>query len=737
MVPFEPDVASIAVLFEQTNVGEFLQQTLTCQAETPIQDILDILQRPSEGSAALVVPSDIESVAFGANSSPLVVVNHQQQPLSLISLSQFIRLFLAEQQSDLAWSPQQPIADWINLYGCPLQCVPETYSLKRFWQDLQTLSQDISLAWAIIEDTTGRYQGLLDTTQLIQFLAHQTPLSVAIKFSSDLKSRVSSPLELFDHPPALSESFSSPETTQLEGVLSAELLAEISHELKSPLTAVLSLSNVLSHQGIQNLSARQLEYVQLIHQKSQQLMGIVNNLQDLTQLHTHDQPESRNAVDLDVLCADAIAQAKRYYFLEQGIAKTSSLTIQWNPTARLGILFTNELKLRHILMYLLLNSLGLTQGGLSTIELSVKRWQGWVIFTIADQGIPIPCQQQPLIFQSPQTWTHPDLDHLGKTGLGVIVAAGLAEQIRGGVSFVSGPDQNNAFSVYIPTESTRRNFTRKGTRGLVLIIATDPALIDPLNDSLSNRSVQAIIARSEQEALQKIKIFKPEAVILQTTLTTGSGWDILARLQEQDSARPILLVGNDADCERALKMRGQTCSTLAALNQKLEHWLEEELSHPQPPSTDNSHPGHPRQAIFPHPKSPQSQTLTVLHLDGNLEKADSILPLDINASLHGYQWRVLSTTTLEEAELLVNVWKPNMILYTGKSPDLFVTMATDSPLTQYPFIILHPEVQHIARKRGDLQIFTNASSTALQSAPELAEVSSLLQVLNNITATME
>jgi len=735
VVPFEPDVAGIYVLFEQTSVGEFLQQTLTCQAETPIQEILDLLQHPSESTASLVIPADIESVACGANSSQLVVVNNQQQPLSLIPLSQFIRLFLTEQQSVLALSPQQPIAAWINLYSCPLQCVPETYSLKQFWQYLQTFSQNISLSWAIVEDTTGQYRGLLDTTRLIQFLAQQTPLSVAIKFSSDLKSRVS-PLELSDHPPAWPESSSSPETTPLDGVLSAELLAEISHELKSPLTAVLSLSNVLSHQGIQTLSERQLEYVQLIHQKSQQLMGIVNNLQDLTQLHTHDQPESRNAVDLDLLCADAIAQAKRYYLLEQGTANTHSLTIQCDSSTHLGILFTNELKLRQILVYLLHNSLGLTRG-LSTIELSVKRWQGWVIFTITDQGIPIPYQQQPLIFQSPQTWTHPDLDHFGKTGLGLILAAGLAEQIFGSVSFISGPDQNNTFSVYIPTESTRRNLARKGTRELVLIIATDPTLIDQLNQHLSNRSVQAIIARSEQEALQKLKIFKPEAVILQTTLTTASGWDVLALLRKQDSARPILLVGDDADCKRASKMEGQICSTLATLGQKLEQWLEQGLGNPQPSSTANTHTIDPDQLSASRPDSPQSQKLTVLHLDSNLEKADSILPLDINTSLHGYQWRVLSTTTLEEAELLVNVWKPNVVLYTAKTPEIFVEMTADSPLTQYPFIILHPDVQHIARERGDLKIFTNANSTTLQSAPELTEVSSLLQILNNITTTTE
>ncbi len=715
------------MLFEQTTVGEFLQQTLVCHAKIPIQDILDLLQHPSESAASSAAQSDIGSAGDGSDLSQLVVVNEQQQPIGLIPLAQFIHWFVVQQHAAPSVSPQQPIAEWVNLHSYPLQCVSETDSLKQFWQYLQTFSQDVGLSWAIVEDTTGKYLGLLDAPKLVQFLAHHTPLSVAIKFSSDLKSTVTPALELSNTPPTLTDSSPLLDITSPRQPLSAELLAEVSHELKSPLTAILSLSNVLSHQGIQNLSERQLQYVQLIHQKSQQLMSIVNNLLDLTQLPTQAQPDPPQDVDLDLLCEDAIAQAKRYYLLEQGTSNPAALIIQRYPTRALGSLSSYELKLRQILVHLLHNALGLTQGQ-SPIELSVQQWQDWTIFTISDQGDSIPHLQQPLIFQIPQSWSNPDQDHLSKTGLGLILAQRLAEQLSGNISFISGPEQGNAFSLYVPPEPSRRQQTQF-TQGLVLVIATNPVLIDQVHQHLSEQSLQVVIARSEAEIHQKIATLKPQAIILQILLATCSGWDMLSLLKQRDDSCPILLIGNTVDCQRAAEVGTADCLTLPALQPGLTQWLEKWLNAQVAPHVAGS-----KQASFPPSNSFKSQKLTVLHLDSNLEQTENAIPLDINQALYEHQWRVVSTTTLDEAELLANIWNPNVILYTADDPAPFLAMTSESPLTSFPFMILHPDVQRVALERGDLKVFSCSNLTTLPSLSELLEASFPLQIPNNITA---
>ncbi|WP_299407432.1 HAMP domain-containing sensor histidine kinase [Acaryochloris sp. IP29b_bin.148] len=725
------------MLFEQTTVGEFLQQTLVCGAQTPIQEILDLLQHQDAVSPS--AQDDGGGDGGGVDLSQLVVVNAQQQPISLIPVSQFIHLFFAEQPATHAVSPQQPITEWEDLHNHPLQCVAATDSLKQFWQYLQTFSQDLSLSWAIVEAGTGQYLGLLDTPKLVQFLAHHAPLSVAIKFSSDLKSSVPPALALSDSSSASINSSAPPEPRPTTPVLSAELLAEISHELKSPLTAVLSLSNVLSHQGIQNLSERQLQYVQLIHQKSQQLMGIVNTLLDLTQLPSPTQPGSYSAVNLDLLCADAIAQAKRHYLQAQGISDPATLSIQYTLPEQPGLLATHERKLRQILVHLLCNALNLTQGA-STVQLRIKQWQGWVIFTIQDQGACIPASQQPFIFQLPQAWTHPDHEQLGKTGLGLILAQRFAEQLFGDITFMSGPERGNRFSVYVPTEAARQTSTAC-TRGLILIIATEPALIDQLHQHLSHRSLQTVIARLDQDALQKIARFNPQAILLQTTLTTG---ETLTTLRQCDRTPPILLMGNEADDLQALKTEADGYLNQDALTPGLDQWLDQWLDISLTSYTDKSKPIDPSQGASSPIALSTPQKLTALHLDGTPDLADSALPIDINSVFYDYQWRVVSTTTLEEAEWLASIWQPNIILYTAHDPDPLLAIAPDSPLVRYPFVILCPEVQQMVHQRSDLNILTSATPAPLKATSNvsnmtsgLSEVASLLQVLNNLTIASE
>lgn len=721
------------MLFEQTTVGEFCKETLTCQSETPIQDLLDCLQ---SGDA----DPDVESRTMGSDPSQLVVINDQKQPIGLISCSEFVSLFVAEQHLAPSLSPQHPIAEWVNRHPHPLQCVPATYSLKEFWLYSQTFSEDISLSWAIVGETTGKYRGLLDTPKLVQFLTQQTPLSIAIKFSSDLKSTLSPTLELSSSEPSSS---SAPNTEAasppLERTFSAELLAEISHELKSPLTAILSLSNVLNHQGISNLSERQIQYIQLIYQKSQQLMNIVNTLQDLTQLQVHPQPQDVSVVDLEGLCVDAITQAKRHYTLEKGISNLSSPFIQLDLREQFSIGSTHELKLRQILVQLLQNALGLTNGQ-STVQFRVEPWMGWALFTIKDQGISIPHQHQPWVFQVPQSWTHPELEYLGKTGLGIVLAQRLASQLSGEITFTSGPEYGNTFTLYIPIDPIQKSPTANRREDLVLVVASEPQLTGQLIQHLADRSLQTVVARSAHETLRKLTIFKPKAIILHTMLTTESGWDnILTKLSEDKNTPPILLIGNEGDYQQIANTKVTGCLTIESLNQTLDIWLNDWSVDSHQAQVDNIRDAEPHahQTTVDSLAPAKPRKLTILHLDSGPEQKAPLLPTDINQALPAHRWRVVSTTTLEEAEWLANIWKPNIILYTARDAEPFLKMASDSLLIQYPFVILDSKVLQIAQDRGDLSAYNDSGLATLPSESGSYEISVLLQMLEKIAIEAE
>ncbi|MFM7884003.1 MAG: sensor histidine kinase, partial [Microcystis panniformis] len=84
--------------------------------------------------------------------------------------------------------------------------------------------------------------------------------------------------------------------------LKDEFLACVSHEFKSPLTAVIGLSSLLREQKIGELNPRQSKYADLIYRSGRQLMALVNDLLDLTRLETGQLQLTLTRVKIDRLC---------------------------------------------------------------------------------------------------------------------------------------------------------------------------------------------------------------------------------------------------------------------------------------------------------------------------------------------------------------------------------------------------------------------------------------------------
>ena len=87
-----------------------------------------------------------------------------------------------------------------------------------------------------------------------------------------------------------------------------KLLAIVSHELKSPLTGIVGLSNLLEAEKLGQLNQRQTRYVELIHSSGQKMMGIVNDLVKLTTLTQESYKIESESIDLELLCRQVYQQ---------------------------------------------------------------------------------------------------------------------------------------------------------------------------------------------------------------------------------------------------------------------------------------------------------------------------------------------------------------------------------------------------------------------------------------------
>ncbi len=151
--------------------------------------------------------------------------------------------------------------------------------------------------------------------------------------------------------------------------LKDEFLACISHELKTPLTAVLGLSRLLVDQQLGQLNERQARYAGLIHQSGRHLMSVVNDILDLTRMETGQMQLTFTPVQIQVVCERALSDVKNIY---QQNNKTQQLSPAENHNSShrqfslaiepgLEQMVADELRLRQMLAHLLSNAFKFTE----------------------------------------------------------------------------------------------------------------------------------------------------------------------------------------------------------------------------------------------------------------------------------------------------------------------------------------------------------------------------------------
>ncbi|MEY4340771.1 MAG: Aerobic respiration control sensor protein ArcB [Pseudomonadota bacterium] len=223
-----------------------------------------------------------------------------------------------------------------------------------------------------------------------------------------------------------------------------EFIASIGHELRTPMNAILGFNDILRQELANN--KENVHVVDLIKKSTEQLLQLVNNVLDFSQLQANRMQLVVNKFSLSHLAHEVFGKY-------QTLAQEKNLRLVMDTNAVHDIWASGDkLRIMQALQYLLDNALKFTNEGQITVR--ITQVEAHVRFEVQDTGIGIAPEKQSQIFQRFEQANLETSRQYGGSGLGLAICDRLVRRM-GGEMGVKSAAQSGAtfwFTLPLPTE---------------------------------------------------------------------------------------------------------------------------------------------------------------------------------------------------------------------------------------------------------------------------------------------
>jgi len=225
--------------------------------------------------------------------------------------------------------------------------------------------------------------------------------------------------------------------------LKSRFLAYMSHEFRTPISSIRSLSRLLLDHVDGPLNAEQERQVAFIESTAQEFAAMVDDLLDLAKVEA-------GRVEISPAWFEMVDLFSALRGMFRPVLTNPDVTLVFeDPAGEPLRLFTDDKKLSHILRNFISNALKFTVKG--EVRVSARdEGDGRITFAVADTGIGIEPRFHAAVFQDFAQIDSPVQKRLRGTGLGLSLSKRLAELLGGEVGLQSELGRGSVFSVTIP-----------------------------------------------------------------------------------------------------------------------------------------------------------------------------------------------------------------------------------------------------------------------------------------------
>ena len=341
--------------------------------------------------------------------------------------------------------------------------------------------------------------------------------------------------------------------------LKSEFVANMSHELRTPLNSILALSQILDDELDGELNGEQHKQITIIERNGQNLLRLINDILDLSKIES-------GKLELLPTAFSVVALLEQVQTTVLPLLGAKPVRFAWEGAPDVPEMYTDENKLKQILLNLLSNAVKFTERGVISVHArngrevggKARPGDGWVSFEVADTGIGIAADDLPTIWEEFQQVDGSLSRRYEGTGLGLAIVRRLVQLMGGDIAVESVVGRGSTFCfsvpVHLPAAAPQRSEEATpvveaprwrlpaGNKPLVLVVDDEPEVLYILEKYLRDEGYDIAVAHTGDEAIAKARELHPFAITLDVMLPGRDGWEVIQTLKSDESTADIPII---------------------------------------------------------------------------------------------------------------------------------------------------------------------------------------------------
>ncbi len=336
--------------------------------------------------------------------------------------------------------------------------------------------------------------------------------------------------------------------------LKDELVSVVSHELRTPMAVVLGFAELMVERECEPTEMR--SYAREIHTHAGRLVGLLNEFLDLRRLESgqvrhHPRPAALPPILREVVGQLALPGTPHRLIVDA----PDDLPLAWAEPDRVAQVLTN----------LVGNALKYSPGG-GEVRVGALATEREVVVRVTDQGLGLPPEVLPRLFEKFYRVDTPDRQHITGTGLGLAISRRIVEAHGGRIWAESrGLGEGSTFAFTLPRAGEAALPASPGSAGIlggatrardqlrILLVDDEPAMGEAVTRLLRPSGHAVVAVGSADAALARLRQERFDVVLSDLTLGAGmDGWALAAEVRRQwPGVRFVLATGWGTEIDRA------------------------------------------------------------------------------------------------------------------------------------------------------------------------------------------